>query len=122
MRWLLHGKTKTRPVKGGEIFEQVCPECGKKALFYEVEVTTSAGAFFVDLLSSTERAFICSKCEEVFDVKDDKDTAALPAGQPPPRDLLSELEKDKAKRGALAAAKAQKVEDELAELKRKMGK
>src|SRR5262245_4087578 len=122
MRWLLHGKTKVKPVKGGEILEQVCPECGKKALFYEAEATTSAGVFFVDVLSSTDKVFVCSKCDEVFDVKDDADKAALPPGQPPPRDLLAELEKDKAKREALAAAKAQSVEDELAALKKKMGK
>jgi hypothetical protein len=121
MRWLLHGKTRTRPVKGGEVLEQECPECKRYARFYEVEVTTSAGAFFVDLLSSTDRAYMCSECDEVFNLKDVDDKPALPPAQPP-RDMLAELEREKAKREALAAVKAQRVEDELAELKKKMGK
>jgi len=49
--WVLfHRNAKTRPVRGGNSFVEVCPECGKHATFVEVEVTESFGVFFVDLV------------------------------------------------------------------------
>src|SRR6185503_16706265 len=99
MRWLLHGRTKTRGVKGGQVLHERCPECKENAAFRVVEVTTSAGAFFVDVLSSTDRAFQCSECGEVFDLRDTAGAgagaaAALPAPTAP-RDMLAELERDR---------------------------
>jgi hypothetical protein len=130
MRWLLHGRTRTRGVKGGQVLHECCPECKEAATFREVEVTTSAGAFFIDVLSSTDRAFQCSECGEVFDLRDTAGAgavtgsgaaAALPAPTAP-RDLLAELERERAKRETLQAARDQRVDDELAELKRRLGK
>jgi hypothetical protein len=126
MRWLLHGNTRTRRVKNGRVLDERCPECREQTRFHEVEVTTSAGAFFIDVVSSTDRAFICSSCGEVFDLRDagaDADAAtALPADQPAARDLLAELDRDRARRAAADELRDRKVDDELAELKRRMGK
>ena len=77
--WLLHGRKKTKKVKGGQTLHQRCPDCGADATFHEVEITTSAGAFFVDVVSDTERAFACSECDEVFDLRDTE----LPSGDVP---------------------------------------
>lgn len=126
MRWLFTGSRKTRRVKGGEVFRQQCPDCKADATFYEVEITTSAGVFFVDVVGDSERAYVCSECNETFDLKDKgaapaaKPAAALP--QPAPRDLLATLEAENDRRAALTAARDRKVDDELAELKRKLGK
>ena len=128
MRWLLHGRTKSRPVKGGEVLHQRCPECREDTTFHEVEITTSAGAWFIDVASSTERAFACAACGETFDLRDAADAPAasaaaqaLPAPRPP-RDLAAELERERARRAEADAARDRKVDDELADLKRRLGK
>lgn len=117
MRLLFHGSSKTRRVRGGAVLHQRCPECGVDTTFHEVEVTTSAGVFFVDLLSSTDRAYQCASCDDTFDVVD---TPAAP--QKPPRDLAAELLAEREQRAAMAAERAAAVDDELAALKRKLGK
>jgi hypothetical protein len=53
----------------------VCPECGRKARFDEVEITKSYGVFFIDLLDDKERKYRCSACHEVFDLRDGPDGA-----------------------------------------------
>jgi hypothetical protein len=65
----------------------------------------------------------------VFDLRDtDGATAELPAGATgalpakPPRDLLAQLEAERERRATAEAARDQRVDDELAELKRRMGK
>lgn len=123
MRLLFTGSHKTRKVKGGEVFNQECPDCKQDATFHEVEITTSAGIFFVDLVGDRERAFMCSECGETFDLKDAPaapSTTALP--QPAPRDLMATLEAEQERRALATAARDRKVEDELAEMKRKLGK
>jgi hypothetical protein len=133
MWWLLHGKTRTRAVPGGQTLEERCPECRAVARFTEVEVTTAAGAFFVDVVASTRRAFKCTACGEIFDLRDDgqddqDETVPIgPTGTPAPRptaarDLLAQLEAEQAQRAAVAAQREVQVEDELAALKRKLGK
>jgi len=125
MRLLFTGSHKTRKVKGGEVFRQECPECKAAATFHEVEITTSAGIFFVDLIGDKERAFMCSACGETFDLKDApaaSTAAALPAAPQKPRDLMATLEAEKDRRALQTAARDRKVEDELAEMKRKLGK
>ena len=119
MRLLLHGSTKTRPVRGGATLYQKCPECGELATFHEVEVTTAAGVFFIDVLSSTDRAYQCSACCETFDLKE-TDEPAEPVRAP--RDLAAELLAEKRQREAAVAAKSRQIDDELAALKRKLGK
>lgn len=121
MFWLLHGKTKTRLVPGGQTLHDTCPACGEHAAFHEVEVTTAAGAFFVDVVSGTDRGFRCSNCAEVMDLRDD-DAAAAPPAPPPPRDLLAVLEAEREARIIADAKRDLAVEDELAALKRKLGK
>lgn len=130
--WLLfHGKTRTRAVPGGRSFEERCPACRARARFHEVEVETAAGAFLIDVVSATDRAFRCGACGEVFDRRDDAAGAAPPpttrSGTPiprpaPARDLLAELEREQAARADAARVRAASVEDELAALKRKLGK
>lgn len=150
MFWLLHGKTKTRAVPGGQTLDDRCPACGHWTTLHEVETTTAAGAFFVDVVSATDRGFRCSHCGEVADLVDTDDPpadaipraarleparAARPeparatrptetplANPPPPRDLLAVLEAERADRIIAAAKRDLAVEDELAALKRKLGK
>ena len=80
--------------------------------------------FFVDLVGDKERAFRCGACGEVFDLKDRGAREAAPP--PPPAKSLAELEREQKlaekKRAAEAAAKATRIDDELAELKKRMGK
>jgi rubredoxin len=74
--WLLvHRNAKTRLVAGGRSFLEVCPECGRKARFDEIEITKSYGVFFIDLLDDKEHKYRCSACHEVFDRRDDADGA-----------------------------------------------
>src|SRR3954453_21760069 len=74
--WLLvHRNAKTRLIAGGRSFLETCPECGRKARFDEVEITKSYGVFFIDLLDDKERKYRCSACHEVFDLRDEPDSA-----------------------------------------------
>ncbi|HEU0031218.1 MAG TPA: hypothetical protein VFQ53_11335 [Kofleriaceae bacterium] len=124
--WLLfHRNAKTRFVRDGETFVETCPECGERATFREVELTESYGAFFVDLVSDQERAFRCNACGEVFDLKDRAPDHA-PAPAPVATKSVAELEREQrvaAERRRLAAeTRATRIEDELAELKKRMGR
>src|SRR5215475_1471094 len=76
MWMLVHRNVKTRLVAGGRSFLEVCPECGRKARFDEVEITRSYGVFFIDLLDDKERKYRCSACHEVFDLRDEPDAAS----------------------------------------------
>lgn len=120
--WLLfHRKAKTRAVRDGESFVETCPECGKRTTFQEVEVSESYGVFFVDVVGDKERAFRCGGCGEVFDLKD-----RAPALPEPPRKSLAELEREQRqleeRRTQAAEQRAIRIEDELAELKKRMGR
>ncbi len=127
--WMLfHRKAATKPVRDGESFVERCPECGKRATFHEVELTESYGVFFVDLVGDKERAFRCGACNEVFDLKDREPTATTR-----PTKSLAELAEEArldeqrqvaaiAARKQAAEAKAIRIDDELAELKKRMGR
>jgi uncharacterized C2H2 Zn-finger protein len=144
--WLLfHRNAKTRAVKDGEKFVQECPGCGETAKFIEVELEESYGVFFVDFIEGDkERAYRCTCCGEVFDAKDD---AAKPApakteapaapqrparhqlvlpSAPPTTQSLAVIEKQQAleaqRRREAAEVKAVRIEDELAALKKRLGK
>lgn len=150
--WMLaHRNAKTRLVAGGRSFLEVCPECGRKARFDEVEVTKSYGVFFIDLLDDKERKYRCSACHEVFDLRDEPDSATS-AGAEEVRQAEREAERtaaaearcaaeadrlreraraqalrakaaqDRAAQAKAAQAKAARIEDELAELKKRMGR
>jgi hypothetical protein len=134
--WLLfHRRAKTRPVRGGDSFIDTCPECGKRATFSEVEISESYGVFFVDVVDDKERAYRCGACGETFDLKDQAPAAAAAppaatAAAPPkparPVKTLAELEREEAlvaqRRREAAQAKAVRIEDELAELKKRLGR
>lgn len=125
--WMLfHRKAGTRAVRGGESFVEKCPECKARATFCEVEVSESYGVFFVDVVDDKQRAFKCGACGEVFDLQDR-------AGEAAPAKSLDELLEDgrleeQRRRAAAedrqrkAEAKAVRIDDELAELKKRMGK
>jgi rubredoxin len=118
--WLLfHHGTKTRAVPDGDTFVDTCPECGKRARFHEIEVSESVGMFFVDLVDDKQRKYRCGACGDVFDLRDREAT-------PPPEKTLAEREREqlheREQKKQLAEAKAVRVEDELAELKKRMGK
>lgn len=125
--WLLfHHQAKTKVVEGGRSFLEVCPECGRKARFVEVEVSDNYGVFFLDVISDKERKYRCSACGDIFDLRDE------PA-QAPPAKSAQELARERAaasarqaaeaeQRREQAAAKANRIEDELAELKKRLGR
>lgn len=120
MRMLVHRNVKTRPVKGGKKFVQVCPECGEHATFREVETTEKIGIFFaLDLVTDKERGYQCSICSEIFDLKDDAPTAAAPPPElpPPPDPDVERRRRDEERR-----RQDQRVEDELAALKKRLGR
>jgi len=125
--WMLfHRNAKTKVVRDGHSFIETCPECGRKARFDEVEVSESYGVFFVDLVDDKERKYRCSACGDVFDLRDEPDRT-------PPAKSATELARDQAAAAARqakeaqqrrdqAVAKANRIEDELAELKKRLGR
>jgi rubredoxin len=127
--WVLfHRNAKTKVVDGGRSFLEHCPECGRHARFVEVEVNTGYGVFFVDLLSDKERKYRCSACGGVFDLETDDGPAELPPARSE-RELAAERAALEARRAVeaeqrrqRAEAKAIRIEDELAELKRRLGR
>jgi len=120
--FLLTGKSRTKAVAGGEVLEEHCPVCKRTTEFVELEVEHSAGVFFVDLISDKERKFRCTRCGETFDrvLEDDAPAASLPAKTG--MDRVEELAAEQRKRDAAKAQIASKIDDELAELKRRMGR
>jgi rubredoxin len=129
--WLLfHRNAKTQVVRDGRSFVETCPECGRRARFDEVEVTEGFGLFFIDLISDKERKYRCSACGDVFDLRDQGDeVTATPPPVKPPRDLERERREAEARRCELERRRreaveinANRIEDELAELKKRMGR
>jgi len=107
--WLLfHRNAKTRMVKDGKTLVETCPECGQRARFVEVEIEENFGLFFVDIVGDKERAFRCGACGEVFDLKQDapREPERPPAPKPAPKKAIDET----------------RIEDELAELKKRLGR
>ena len=110
--WLLfHRNAKTRTVRDGETFVEDCPECGQRARFVEVEISENFGLFFVDVVGDKERAFRCSACGEVFDLKDQAPAVPPPKPAPAP-----------APRKPAPVIDENRIEDELAELKKRLGR
>jgi len=130
---LFHHNAKTKVVEGGHGFIDLCPECGRRARFVEVEVITSFGVFFVDLVDDKERKYRCTACAEVFDLREEPERAT-------PATSAREIAAARAAAGAarasaeaaravevehrreLAEARANRIEDELAELKKRLGR
>jgi len=121
--WLLfHRKAGTKVVAGGRTFTEDCPTCQKRTRFHEVEVTNKDGVFFVDVLDDSERAFRCERCNDVFDLRDQAPAAPEPPAAKTGMDRVEELAAEQRKRDERRAAAASKIDDELAELKRRMGR
>jgi hypothetical protein len=114
--WLLYThKDCTRVVPGGRTFVERCPTCEKPTRFREIEVAESFGVWFVDLVGDKERKYRCDVCEDVFDLRDqptelpqEVDPEPLPT---PKRNVAVERERI-----------TNKIEDELVELKKRLGK
>jgi len=121
MWFLFHRKAKTKAVPDGELVHEHCPTCRRTTLFHEVEVTKKYGVFFVDMIDDRERLFLCTGCGETYERVVDE---AAPV-RPPPKtgmDRVEELAAEQRRRDASKAQMAAKIDDELAELKRRMGR
>ena len=121
---LFHRKAGTSVVRGGKTFVEECPTCERNTQFREVEVKESFGVWFVDVVGDKERKFRCDECQDVFDLRDqpEPEPAALPARTASPRGKLEQLAAEQRRRDEARATIANRIEDELAELKRRMGK
>ncbi|HEY5946609.1 MAG TPA: hypothetical protein VIV40_14000 [Kofleriaceae bacterium] len=120
--WLFaHRKGSTQVVPDGQTFTEECPTCQQRTRFVEVAIKSSYGVFFVlDMISDEERAFRCTRCGDTFDLKDDAPTsAAKPAvSKPAPSKPVVAVKPDRA-----AIEKIEnRIEDELAALKKRMGR
>ena len=116
--WLLfHRSGGTKVVPGGRTFIEECPTCARNTRFREIEVSEGFGLFFVDVVKDKERKFRCDECEDVFDLRDQE--AAPPPPKAAPKAKPVQPEPDRAAARERIAAK---IEDELAELKRRIGK
>lgn len=110
---------------GGRTLMEHCPTCDRTTRLHEVEVTEAVGVWFVDVVDDTERAFRCSECGETFDLRE---KSAAPANPPPKSGMarVEELAAEQRRRDAAASARRAEVEtridDELAELKKRMGR
>ena len=120
MWFLVHRKGQTKVVPNGQTFTEECPTCQKRTRFVEVAITSQYGVFFVlDMLKDEERAFRCCACGDMFDMKDTDASAAKPAAaKPAPTKPVVDVKPD---REAVARIE-KKIDDELAELKKKMGR
>jgi hypothetical protein len=134
--WLLfHRKAGTKVVRDGRSFDERCPTCERVTRFEEIEMSESYGLFFaIDVVGDKERAFRCRACGDVFDLRDREDepaasersTRGRPAEGVGQRattiDRTAELAAEQRRRDAEQSARAIRIEDELAELKKRMGK
>lgn len=122
MWFLAHRKGSTKVVPDGETFTEECPSCQKRTRFVEVAITSKYGVFFVlDMIEDEERAFRCTSCGDIFDVKDTDAPATRPAPAAKPAPAPRPVVDVKPDREAVAKIE-KKIDDELAELKRRMGR
>ena len=125
MWFLFHRKAQTQAVAGGRELTEHCPSCEKRTRFVEVEVTKKYGVWFVDVLKDRETAFRCTKCGEVYELevpaeeRAQLDAAAKAKAQ---MDRVEELAAEQRRRDAAKVKIAAKIDDDLAELKKRMGK
>lgn len=132
MWFLFHRKEGTKAVADGKSFTETCPTCQRETRFAEVEVSESYGVWFVDVIGDSARAFRCTSCGDTFDLKEpsqEPGKATEPVDgamkRQQQRDRLEQLAAEQRRRDADAAQQRAKVEtkidDELAELKKRMG-
>ncbi len=123
MWFLFTGKSKTKAVAEAAVLREHCPVCKRTTDFVEIEVEHSAGLFFVDLMSDKERKYRCCRCGENFDrvIEEDDDADAV-AATPTGMDRVEQLAAEQRRRDAARARIEANLDDELAELKRRMGR
>jgi hypothetical protein len=127
--FLFHHNKGTKAVAGGRVLTERCPTCKRTTRFHEVEVSEKLGVWFIDVIGDTERAFRCGECGDVFDLRD-RSSASAPAVTPPAAltgmDRVEQMAAEQRRRDAAGKAKAAeistRIDDELAELKKRMGK
>jgi hypothetical protein len=130
--WLGTAKS-TRRIKGGRKERAFCPECDEQTSFVEVEVEEKVLLFSViDFLGDKQRAFRCQECDSVGQLVDQGDLSAGVLEDLSP-EAAERLERARAaERASHAAAEREKMErdrrqreqradDELLELKARMG-
>ncbi|MDB4953712.1 MAG: hypothetical protein JWO36_1281 [Myxococcales bacterium] len=145
--WLLfHRKAGTKVVQGGESFTEDCPTCARQTRFEEIEQTERVGVWFIDVASEKHRAYRCRVCGDVFDLRETNDDEpvskpersgmlasdrasqlaasqlAADRAQKLAADRIEKLAAEQRRRDAELAARETRIEDELAELKRRMGR
>jgi hypothetical protein len=141
--WLIGGHNrKVRTVKDGKSFLSRCPACDEVATFREVAVSTSYHVFFVDLFDDAATGVRCSACQEAF--ADEAAIAIIDGAEPPTEEervALEERTMARYKEEFEARARARRreevrlqnlekqrlageaaIDDELAALKRRLGK
>ena len=123
-------KSKARLVPDGRFEKRRCPECGKTAVFRESIVAHKYHVFFVvDLFDTESTKFCCDKCGSVMDLSDTLDPELTEAERKKAEALAAKEAAIEAKRRMLEqkkarereAAKSQSIEDELAEMKKRLG-
>lgn len=123
-------KSKSRLVPDGRFEKRRCPECNKTAVFREALVEHKYHVFFVvDLFDSKSTKFCCDRCGSVMDLDDTLDPELTEAERKQAEALAAKAAAIEAKRRALEAKKsrdfeasrARSIEDELSEMKKKLG-
>lgn len=113
-------RKRVKPVKDGRKERMRCPECGETATFRECEIEEKVSVFsVVDVWEERQRLFRCGECEELFELKERPDPAAVEREREERRVAADERRRQ---RVAAEGQRAASVEAELAALKRKLGR
>jgi hypothetical protein len=113
--WLIVGKsTKVQRIEGGREVQRRCEKCEKVTTFAECNMKDSMQVFFVSLLDFKTRRMVCMTCGDDFDVDElartpasSRAAASTNAPAPPPK---------------RSSPNDPEIDDELAALKRRIGK
>lgn len=126
---LLGHKTKFKPLTPERRIRRRCPECDRTADLLACERVRSFSAFFVDVFDIRKTVWVCTACQEVADLPDalpdaDADAEALELEATRQRQLADAAAREtrRARVEERAQSVKQRVEDELAALKAKLGK
>jgi hypothetical protein len=106
-------KWKIAAKAGGQRVRRLCPKCGRVSEFVEgTKTTTMTVLIAVDVVGMDSTVYCCSSCQ---------DWMALDDTKPPPLTDKERAAQEKT-REKEAKARDKKVDDELAALKKKLGK
>jgi predicted RNA-binding Zn-ribbon protein involved in translation (DUF1610 family) len=131
MPFVLFGrKGKVRRVVDGQFEKRRCPECGTTTVFRECLVEKTYTAYhFIDLWSSKSTQFSCDACGSVMDLDDTlgpelspREQAQLAALQDKQRAIAAkQAEADRIQRDRDLQARERDIDDELREMKARLG-